>query len=383
MPMSSNRNTAPAQYQLTQSGQTVTFRATGDWTLNHVGEIDPVLTRDLEMLDYDTVQYDFSGVGKLDTAGAFMFARAVRIGPGERHKWKVIKGNKGQRTLMQAAADSVWGTPPIETRQWYDSLTRIGKAAERFCTEVIETLAFVGQFFAVFFKLIFRPTKIRWKSVVALIEEIGLNAAPIVMTLCFFIGAVIAYMGANLLASFGASVFMVDLVGVSVLRELAPIITAILIAGRSDSAFTAQIGAMKMRQEIDAMTVIGLDSFETLVVPRALACLVSLPILTFLGMMSGIFAGMLIAWLGGMDISPILFFNRLNEVVGVKSFWVGMVKTPFFAVIIAVIGCRQGLAVTGSVESLGSRTTQSVVQSIFAVIAVNAIFAILFYQMGI
>jgi len=383
MPMSSNRNTAPAQYQLTQSGQTVTFRATGDWTLNHVGEIDPVLTRDLEMLDYDTVQYDFSGVGKLDTAGAFMFARAVRIGPGERHKWKVIKGNKGQRTLMQAAADSVWGTPPIETRQWYDSLTRIGKAAERFCTEVIETLAFVGQFFAVFFKLIFRPTKIRWKSVIALIEEIGLNAAPIVMTLCFFIGAVIAYMGANLLASFGASVFMVDLVGVSVLRELAPIITAILIAGRSDSAFTAQIGAMKMRQEIDAMTVIGLDSFETLVVPRALACLVSLPILTFLGMMSGIFAGMLIAWLGGMDISPILFFNRLNEVVGVKSFWVGMVKTPFFAVIIAVIGCRQGLAVTGSVESLGSRTTQSVVQSIFAVIAVNAIFAILFYQMGI
>ncbi len=381
--MSSNRNTVPAQYQLTQSGQTVTFRATGDWTLKHVGDIDPVLTRDLEALDYDNIEYDFSGVGELDTAGAFMFARAVRIGPQERHKWKVIEGSKGQRTLMKAAADSVWGAPPKETRQWYDSLTRIGVATERFCTEVVETLAFVGKFFAVFFRLIFRPTQIRWKSVVALIEEIGLNAAPIVMTLCFFIGAVIAYMGANLLASFGASVFMVDLVGVSVLRELAPIITAILIAGRSDSAFTAQIGAMKMRQEIDAMTVIGLDTFETLVVPRAIACLVSLPILTFLGMMSGIFAGMLIAWLGGMDISPILFFNRLNEVVGVKSFWVGMVKTPFFAVIIAVIGCRQGLAVTGSVESLGSRTTQSVVQSIFAVIAVNAVFAILFYQMGI
>jgi len=164
---------------------------------------------------------------------------------------------------------------------------------------------------------------------------------------------------------------------------LAPIITAILIAGRSDSAFTAQIGAMKMRQEIDAMTVIGLDTFETLVVPRALACLISLPILTFLGMLSGVFAGMLIAWLGGLDISPVLFLSRLNEVVGVKSFWVGMVKTPFFAIIIAVIGCRQGLAVTGSVESLGSRTTQSVVQAIFAVIAVNAIFAILFYNMGI
>jgi len=381
--MSSNAISTLADYTLSQSGRTVVLRAIGDWTLKNIGPIDPILTAELEALDYDTVHYDFSGVTHMDTAGAFMFARAVRIGPGERHKWQVNEGSKGQRTLMQAAADSVWGTPPIETRQWYDSLTRIGTATERFFSEAVETIAFIGKFFSVFFRLLLRPTQIRWKSVVALIEEIGLNAAPIVMTLCFFIGAVIAYMGANLLASFGASVFMVDLVGVSVLRELAPIITAILIAGRSDSAFTAQIGAMKMRQEIDAMTVIGLDTFETLVVPRALACLVSLPILTFLGMMSGVFAGMLIAWTAGLDISPVLFLNRLNEVVGVKSFWVGMVKTPFFAIIIAVIGCRQGLAVTGSVESLGSRTTQSVVQSIFAVIAVNAVFAILFYQMGI
>lgn len=381
--MTSNAISTPAKYTLSQSGEAVTFAAVGDWTLKNIGPIDPVLTDELERLDYDTVHYDFSGVTNMDTAGAFMFARAVRIGPGERHKWQVLEGSKGQRTLMQAAADSVWGAPPTTTRQWYDSLSRVGVATDRFLNELIETIAFVGKFFSVFFKLLSRPTQIRWKSVVALIEEIGLNAAPIVMTLCFFIGAVIAYMGANLLASFGASVFMVDLVGVSVLRELAPIITAILIAGRSDSAFTAQIGAMKMRQEIDAMTVIGLDTFETLVVPRALACLVSLPILTFLGMMSGIFAGMLIAWTGGMDISPALFFTRLNEVVGVKSFWVGMVKTPFFAIIIAVIGCRQGLAVTGSVESLGSRTTQSVVQSIFAVIAVNAVFAILFYKMGI
>jgi len=351
--------------------------------LEQAGQIDPDLTAKLGVMDYDTVNYDFSDVKDLDTAGAYMFARAIRIGPGQCHNWSVTSGDKGQRTLMQAAADAVLGRPKATTRQWYDSLSRIGKATERFFVEVIETLAFIGKFYAVLFKLLLRPHKIRWKPVIALIEEIGLDAAPIVMTLCFFIGAVIAYMGANLLATFGASIFMVDLVGVSVLRELAPIITAILIAGRSDSAFTAQIGAMRMRQEIDAMTVIGLDTFEVLVVPRALACLVSLPILTFLGMMSGIFAGMLIAWLGGLDISPILFFARLNEVVGVKSFWVGLVKTPFFAIIIAIIGCRQGLAVTGSVESLGSRTTTSVVQAIFAVIAVNAIFALLFYQMGI
>jgi len=190
-------------------------------------------------------------------------------------------------------------------------------------------------------------------------------------------------MGASLLATFGASIFMVDLVGISVLRELAPIITAIILAGRSDSAFTAQIGAMKMRQEIDAMTVIGLDSFEVLVVPRALATLVSTPILTFLAMLSGVFGGMLVAWLGPADLSPILFVTRLKETVGTTHFWVGLVKTPFFALIIAIIGCRQGLAVTGSVESLGTRTTASVVQAIFAVIAVDAIFAILFFQMGV
>jgi len=381
--MTSNHNSRPAQYDLSQSGRVVTFKAMGDWTLDEVEALNDPLTSRLEAMDYDLVQYDLSDVNDLDTAGAYLFARAVRIGPGECHNWEVISGTEGQQTLMQAAADATLGRPPGTTRQWYDSLTRVGKASERFFLELIETIAFVGKFFVVLFRMLLRPGTIRWKSVVALTEEIGLNAAPIVMTLSFFIGAVIAYLGANLLATFGASVFMVDLVGISVLRELAPIITAILIAGRSDSAFTAQIGAMKMRQEIDAMTVIGLDTYEVLVVPRALACLISVPILTFLGMMSGIFAGMLIAWLGGMGISPVLFFARLNEVVDAKHLWVGLVKTPFFAIIVAVIGCRQGLAVTGSVESLGSRTTTSVVQAIFAVIAVDAVFAILFYQMGI
>ena len=362
----------------------MTFRAKGSWTLRDIGPIDEVLTAKLDAMDYDRVHYDVADVSELDTAGAYMFARAVRSGPGDDcHDWEVIAGSKGQRTLVQAAADAVLGRSPEPTRQWYDSLSNMGRASERFFLETIDTMAFIGQFFVVLFKMLLRPRTIRWKSVVSLTEEIGLNAAPIVMTLCFFIGAVIAYLGANLLSTFGASVFMVDLVGVSVLRELAPIITAILIAGRSDSAFTAQIGAMKMRQEIDAMTVIGLDTFEVLVVPRALACLISVPILTFLGMMSGIFAGMLIAWLGGLDISPILFFARLNEVVELKQFWIGMAKTPFFAIIIALIGCRQGLAVTGSVDSLGARTTTSVVQAIFAVITVDAVFALFFFQMGI
>jgi len=233
----------------------------------------------------------------------------------------------------------------------------------------------------VLFRMILQPHRIRWKSVVSLIESVGLDALPIVALLSFFIGAVLAFMGSDLLAAFGAKVFVVDLVGIGVLREFAVIITAILLAGRSNSAFTAQIGSMKMRQEIDAMKVIGLNPFETLVAPRAIACLVSTPILTFAAMVAGILGGLLVAWTQG--ITPVLFSARLTEVISMKHFWVGMVKAPVFGLVVAVIGCRQGLAVQGSVDSLGRRTTTSVVQAIFTVIVLDAMFAMLFLKMGV
>jgi len=332
---------------------------------------------------FQTVSYDFDDLGDMDTAGAYVLSRAIKCKSGKCFDWTIRSENKGQDMLIQAAADARMGQLPEQSRMWYDILVRIGRATYRFADELFDTLAFLGKFFIVMTRLIFKPRQIRWKSVTAMIEEVGINAAPIVMVLSFFIGAVIAYMGANLLASFGAQIFMVELVGFSVLREFAVLITAIMLAGRSDSAFTAQIGAMRMRQEIDAMTVIGLETYETLVVPRALACLIVAPILTFLAMLSGLFGGMLVAWFGPTDVSPILFIGRLQDSVPIQHFWVGMVKAPFFAIIIAVVGCRQGLAVTGSVESLGSRTTTSVVQAIFAVITIDAMFAMLFLQLGI
>ena len=360
----------------------LTVRPAGDWTIRQAGKLDGCLADAVCHLQYSHVDYDMSAVSEMDTSGAYLLARAIKRGLSPASSWDVIAGTKGQKTLMQAATVAVLGREPIRGRQWYDAFARIGQATVRFWNELVETLAFLGHFFVVIGRVAINPRKLRWKSIVSLIEKVGLDAAPIVMVLSFFIGAVIAYMGANLLAAFGASVFMVDLVGFSVLRELAVIITAILLAGRSDSAFTASIGAMKMRQEIDAMTVMGLDTYETLVVPRALACLVAMPILTFLAMMSGLAGGLIVAWVTA-DISPTLFFNRLNYAVGVSNFWVGMGKTPFFGLIIAIIGCRQGLAVKGSVDSLGERTTTSVVQAIFAVIAVDAMFAILFYQIGV
>jgi phospholipid/cholesterol/gamma-HCH transport system permease protein len=371
-----------ADYDLEMRKDTLVVRPVGDWTIEQAGALDGRLAADVAALSYRHVDYDMARLEGLDTAGAYLLARAIRYGASPAESWDVVSQQSGHKTLMNAATSAVLGQEPEPRRQWYDAFARVGQATTRFWNELIETLAFLGQFFVVLFRVLLQPKRLRGRAIVALIEEVGLDAAPIVMVLSFFIGAVIAYMGANLLASFGASVFMVDLVGFSVLRELAVIITAILLAGRSDSAFTASIGAMRMRQEIDAMTVMGLDTFEVLVVPRAIACVIAMPILTFLAMMSGLAGGLLVAWTTA-DISPILFFNRLNTAVGIENFWVGLSKTPIFGLIIAVIGCRQGLAVTGSVESLGKRTTTAVVQAIFAVIFVNAMFAIFFFQLGI
>ena len=371
-----------ADYELEMRGETLVVHPAGQWTIEQAGELDGRLASDVAALTYRHVDYDMEKLDDLDTAGAYLLARAIRYGVEAAESWDVISTAPGHATLMQAATSAVLGQEPERRRQWYDAFARVGVATLRFWNEFIETLAFIGQFFVVLIKVLASPKKLRWRAIINLIEHVGLDAAPIVMVLSFFIGAVIAYMGANLLAEFGASVFMVDLVGFSVLRELAVIITAILLAGRSDSAFTASIGAMKMRQEIDAMTVMGLDTFEVLVIPRAIACVIAMPILTFMAMMSGLAGGLLVAW-GTADISPILFFNRLQTAVGVGNLWVGLVKTPFFGLIIAIIGCRQGMAVTGSVESLGQRTTTSVVQAIFAVILVDALFAILFFQMGV
>lgn len=378
-----NKLNQRAGFTVEPENDVLRVKAWGQWSLSEIGELDEAFSAYVKDKPYHVVEYDLSAIEKLDTAGAYVLARAIKCDTGKCFHWSLKGNDRGHKVMIEAAEKAALGRPPRPKRQWYDMLSRVGESVTRFYAEASDTLVFFGRFTVVLLKLILQPHKIRWKSVTAMTEDIGLNALPIVMLLCFFIGAVIAYMGANLLAVIGFQIYMVELVGFAMLRELAGLITAILLAGRSDSAFTAQIGAMKMRQEIDAMQVIGIDPYEALVVPRALACLISAPILTFFAMMSGVFGGMIVAWLGPTDISPILFLTRLQDTVGMQHFWVGMIKAPFFAIIIAVIGCRQGLAVTGSVDSLGSRTTSSVVQAIFTVITVDAAFAMLFLEMGL
>ena len=368
------------QFSVERTGDVLTISGSGDWLVTTIESVGTALCAAVEAERGCAIHYDLTNLGRLDTSGAHLFTRSLsQIGTSDF----TVDGTEAQRTLLKTAHAAMPGSPPKVSRQWYDALTRVGRAVDRGWAELVQTLAFLGHFTVDSIKMVFTPARMRWKSVVAQMETVGLDAAPIIIVLSFFIGAVIAFMGAKLLASFGASLFMVDLVGVTVLREFAVLITCIILAGRSASAFTAQLGAMKMRQEIDAMSVIGLDAFRVLVIPRALACVLTAPILTFMAMMSGIFGGMLVAWFGPSDITPVLFFNRLQDVVTMNNFWVGLVKAPIFAIFIAVIGCRQGMAVAGSVNSLGARTTSAVVQSIFAVIVLDAIFAVLFLLMNV
>jgi len=378
-----NESTAEPDFGIQVSGERLLLSVKGPWTLATIKTLDKKLSDALDKKAYANVEYEFSGLTDLDTAGAYVLARAIRCNAEECFPFYLNGNTNGQKILMREAADAAMGRPPQRDQQWYDVLVRMGEASQSFFMETFDTFAFLGKFFVVMFRQLFTPHKIRWKSVIAHIEDVGLNAAPIIMTLSFFIGAVIAYMGANMLAVNNLQFMMPELVGFAILREFAVVIMAVILAGRSDSSFTAQIGAMKMRQEIDAMQVIGMDRYETLVVPRALACLISAPILTFLAMVAGIGGGLIVTWISVEGISPRFFIERFAEMVSVDHFWVGMSKAPVFGLIIAVIGCRQGLAVTGSVESLGTRTTQSVVQAIFSVIFVNALFALLYFQMGV
>lgn len=249
-------------------------------------------------------------------------------------------------------------------------------------TEIFETMVFVGHLLVVVGRTVINPARIRWAACVSLAERAGLDAIPIVTLTSFFIGAVVGLLGANMLRQFGAEVFAVELIGIAVFREFNILITAILLAGRSASAFAAEIGSMKMNQEVDAMKVLGVDPFEALVFPRFAALLAIIPLLTFVATIAGLMGGLLVTWTV-LDLGPSFFLQRILDNVGVTHFWIGLSKAPIMAAVIAGIGCRQGMEVGGDVESLGRRVTAAVVHAIFAIILIDAVFALIYMQIGI
>lgn len=352
----------------------------GDWT---IWTIDRVAQR---LKSRDLVQagaVDLSGLGVVDTSGAYIIDRLIHRVDRDQPMEVVGASSQVQRLLevvREGKAREVVEEP--HRPGFILLLDRAGRGAVDAWRELLGTLSFVGETMATLARLLVNPSRIRWTSVVSLMEEVGIDALPIVTFLSFFIGLVIAFIGANLLAMFNASVFTVELVGIGVLREFGAVLTAIILAGRTNSAFTAQIGAMKMREEVDAMRVTGLDPMEALVAPRLIALLVMTPLLTFAATIAGVLGGMFAAWVA-MSISPILFIERFQDTVPAQHFWVGLIKTPVFAMVVALVGCRQGMLVEGNVLSLGQRTTTSVVQAIFLVISIDAVFAIIYYMIDV
>jgi phospholipid/cholesterol/gamma-HCH transport system permease protein len=357
------------------AGEGRIVRLTGDWTAINLGDAAVRLRNALK--DEPATQINAKGAGRVDTAGALSLIEAA----GDNDK--SIQARPETKRLLKRVREAMSVEAPVVKRplSFNQLMERLGRGLVGVIGDFIGTMAFNGHLLAAVAKGMLNPRKVRWAAVINLTERAGIDAIPIVVVTNFFIGAVIAFLGATMLADFGAQVFAVDTVGIGVLREFAVVITAVLLAGRSASSFAAEIGAMKMQQEIDAMMVMGVDPFQALVLPRFLALLSIVP-LTVIAAISGLVGGAIVLWLT-KDISPVFFMQRIQNEVGLKHFWVGIVKAPVMAIVIAAIGCRQGMLVGGDVESLGKRVTSAVVHAIFSIILIDAAFAVLFMEMDV
>jgi phospholipid/cholesterol/gamma-HCH transport system permease protein len=318
----------------------------------------------------------------VDTAGACLISNMIKALKNKKITVddKELETNSHLRRFLEVKPA---GKPEKDTNtQKRNLLDALGYRTCNHGKKIVNILAFLGEILVIWMKTVcsFRKAssyKLRWVSVFRQAEEIGVRALPIIGLISFLIGMVLAYQSINQLSRFGAQLYTVDFLGVGLLREIAVLITAIVIAGRSGSAFTAQIGSMALNQEIDAIRMLGLDPILILVIPRILAIVVCLPLLVFFAMIMGLAGGMVMVSLT-IDLSPFQFVNQLHKAITLSTFWVGMSKSPLFAIVIGLVGCYRGFQVKGSAESVGRQTTQSVVESIFMVIVLDAFMSILF-----
>jgi phospholipid/cholesterol/gamma-HCH transport system permease protein len=372
----------PADFRVRTAERHVTVSLGGDWTTDALGDAPQRLAQAVR--GQPEMGVDIRRVRRLDTAGAYALLRALGT---DVHLAQIHARPESRRLLhLVAAATAVKPVITVRPRGFHEMTVRIGKGVMNTAYEWIDTMAFLGHLLVVLARmpvyLFTDPKRIRWAAMFSLAERAGLDAIPIVAVTSFFIGAVVGLLGANMLRQFGAEVFSVELIGIAVLREFNIIITAVLLAGRSASSFAAELGSMKMNQEIDAMKVMGVDSFEALVLPRFMALLLTIPLLTFVATLAGLFGGLVVIW-SVLDIGPAFFLQRIVDNVGVQHFWIGMSKAPVMAAVIAGIGCRQGLEVGGDVESLGRRVTAAVVHAIFAIIMLDAAFALMYMHFNL
>ncbi len=365
------------------SGERLRIAAHGAWIAEQAHELEPLVQRASErQAAVRVVDIDVGHIERLDTFGAWLVERLVRgftaagcdtrlVGVADRHRDLLAEMHTVNRVAPPAPAP----------RRVTDGLEVVGRTLVEVGHDLLLFMQMLGEVAAATLRILAHPRRFRLTSAVHHLDRVGWQAIPIVLLITFLIGAIIAQQGIFHFRKFGVDVYVVDMVGILVLREVGVLIVAIMVAGRSGSAYTAELGSMKMREEVDALRTMGFDPVEFLILPRLFALVIGLPLLTFLGSMSALYGGGLVCWLyGGM--SPDIFIARLREAVTLDHFEVGMYKAPFMALVIGIVAAVEGLKVKGSAESLGMQTTASVVKSVFLVIVLDGVFAMFFAAIG-
>ncbi len=350
------------------------LRFSGNLTLARIRK----LSERLDSIEAEKLLIDLGDVGRMDTVGAWLIHKLARNRDAE-----IVGATEDQKVLLEhvAAADQ-----PVQLRHdteppFRQMVVQIGSATHMATTTLVGLLGFFGALLISTANIIRHPRRFRFNAVVQRFEVVGVHALGIIGLMSFLVGIVIAQQGAVQLRQFGAEVFTVNLIGRSAVKELGVLMTAIMVAGRSGSAFAAQIGSMKINEEIDAMRTIGVSPMEALVFPRVLATVLLMPVLGFYAAIMAVVGGGIFTWVS-LDIPPITFVQRIREVVPMTDLWQMLIKAPVFGLIISMAGCYQGLQVEGNAESVGLRTTTAVVQGIFLVIVLDAFFAVFFTEIG-
>jgi phospholipid/cholesterol/gamma-HCH transport system permease protein len=365
------QNTEPQVHIMNDS----IIRCEGSWTIPHLTMLKKRLTK-IPWPAVENVVWDAGNIRAMDTGGALVL-----------HRTLTELRAQGKQVLVEGLRPEFDDLLQMVSSHW-ERVCEVTPAPERFGERVqgwilqqirqaLKGVGFVGESTVHVFRSFRRPSLIRWQALFHRLELDGFHALPITGLLAFLMGVVIAYQGAEQLRQFGANIYVVDLVGISLFREIAPLIVAILIAGRSGSAYAAQIGTMKVTEELDAVRTLGLSPMQLLVLPRVFALVIAVPLLTVYADILGVLGGALIAF-NQLNVSGVEFFDRLEEAVALRHFFIGIGKAPCFAIIIALVSCYQGFQIRGSVDDVGRRTTIGVVQSIFLVIVFDAMCSIVF-----
>ncbi|MDB5629144.1 MAG: hypothetical protein JWQ51_1484 [Tardiphaga sp.] len=376
--------TASPVLNATTDGDLALIQPGGSWTAVNGNLLEQLVQSATPvLLQAKRLRIDLSGLHELDTLGAWLLEKTARRSIASGRPATLTGVSDRYAGLISNLHDVNRSADPVRPPRniVLDRLEHVGRKAFSATEDVSAFLQMLGALGNATARVIVKPGSLRFKSMVYHLHQVGWQAIPIIALVTFLIGAIIAQQGIFHFRKFGAESYVVDLVGILVLREIGVLIVAIMVAGRSGSAYTAELGSMKMREEIDALSTMGLDPVGILILPRIAALVVALPILAFIGSMSALYGAGLVAWFyGGM--SPAIFIARLHEAISITHFEVGLIKAPFMALVIGVIACSEGLRVKGSAESLGRQTTTSVVKSIFLVIVLDGAFAIFFASIG-